>query len=104
MKNKFNKFVGLVLTFSVLFWSCENVDFGDENVNPNAVSTPNTGALLTNVIRNIPSMVSGVNNTLLAQHVSEVTYTEDSRYENVQWNFDGWYLSLIHISEPTRPR
>ena len=76
---------------SVLFWSCENVDFGDENVNPNAVSTPNTGAMLTNVLRNVPGMVSGVNNTLLAQHVSEVTYTEDSRYENVQWNFDGYY-------------
>ena len=36
----------------------------------------NTGAMLTNVLRNVPGMVSGVNNTLLAQHVSEVTYTE----------------------------
>jgi len=95
MKNKFNKLVGLFLTCSVLFWSCENVDFGDENVNPNAVSTPNTGAMLTNVLRNVPGMVSGVNNTLLAQHVSEVTYTEDSRYENVQWNFDGYYTGPL---------
>jgi hypothetical protein len=95
MKNKFNKLVGLFLTCSILFWSCENVDFGDENVNPNAVSTPNTGALLTNVLRNIPGMVSGVNNTLLAQHVSEVTYTEDSRYENVQWNFDSYYTGPL---------
>ncbi len=95
MKNYINKFLGLFFLSTVLFTSCENVDFGDENVNPNAVSTPNTGAMLTNVLRSIPGMVSGVNNTLLSQHVSEVTYTEDSRYENVQWNFDGYYTGAL---------
>jgi len=95
MKNYINKFLGLFFLSTVLFTSCENVDFGDENVNPNAVSTPNTGAMLTNVLRGIPGMVSGVNNTLLSQHVSEVTYTEDSRYENVQWNFDGYYTGAL---------
>ncbi len=95
MKKQFKKFVGYYLTFALLFISCENFEFGDENVNPNAVSTPNTGAMLTNVLRNTTGMVSGVNNTLLAQHVSEVTYTEDSRYENVQWNFDGYYTGSL---------
>jgi len=95
MKNYINKFLGLFFLSTVLFTSCENVDFGDENVNPNAVSTPNTGAMLTNVLRNVPGLVSGVNNTLLSQHVSEVTYTEDSRYETVQWNFDGYYTGPL---------
>jgi hypothetical protein len=42
MKNKFNKFVGLFLTFSELLCSCETVDFGDENFKPKAVSVTKT--------------------------------------------------------------
>ena len=92
MKNIFNKIIGLLTISSLLFVSCETVDFGDENLNPNAISQANTGALITSAMRNIPSIVSNSNAGILyAQHISEITYNEDSCYETTQWNFDGFY-------------
>ena len=44
MKKQIQKIIGLLAVSSLLFVSCETVDFGDENLNPNAVSKANTGA------------------------------------------------------------
>ena len=95
MKKQIQKIIGLLTISSLLFVSCETVDFGDENLNPNAVSKANTGALITGAMRNIPSLVSNVNPTLLVQHVSEITYNDDSCYETIQWNFDGFYTGPL---------
>ena len=95
MKKQIQKIIGLFAISSLLFVSCETVDFGDENLNPNAVSKANTGALITGAMRNIPSIVSNVNPTLLVQHVSEITYNDDSCYETIQWNFDGFYTGPL---------
>ena len=91
MKTQIQKIIGLLTISSLLFVSCETVDFGDENLNPNAISKANTGALITGAMRNIPSLVSTVNPLLLSQQISEITYNEDSCYETTQWNFDGFY-------------
>ncbi|MDB3901975.1 SusD/RagB family nutrient-binding outer membrane lipoprotein [Flavobacteriaceae bacterium] len=91
MKTQIQKIIGLLTISSLLFVSCETVDFGDENLNPNAISKANTGALITGAMRNIPSIVSSVNPLLLSQQVSEITYNEDSCYETIQWNFDSFY-------------
>ena len=92
MKTQIQKIIGLLTISSLLFVSCETVDFGDENLNPNAVSKANTGALITGAMRNIPSIVSNVDSGVLyAQHVSEITYNDESCYETIQWNFDGFY-------------
>jgi hypothetical protein len=91
MKTQIQKIIGLLTISSLLFVSCETVDFGDENLNPNAISKANTGALITGAMRNIPGIVSSVNPLLLSQQVSEITYNEDSCYETIQWNFDGFY-------------
>ena len=74
MKTQIQKIIGWLTISSLLFVSCETVDFGDENLNPNAVSKANTGALITGAMRNIRSLVSGVNPTVLVQQVSEITY------------------------------
>lgn len=81
----------IITAFSLLFMSCENVDFGDINLNPNEPSTASTPGLLTSSIRSIPSIVSEVNSNLMVQHLSEITYTEDSRYEQFEWSYDSWY-------------
>jgi hypothetical protein len=95
MKKQIQKIIGLLTISSLLFVSCETVDFGDENLNPNSVSKANTGALITGAMRNIPGLVSNVNPTLLVQHVSEITYNDDSCYETIQWNFDGFYTGPL---------
>jgi len=95
MKTQIQKIIGLLTISSLLFVSCETVDFGDENLNPNSISKANTGALITGAMRNIPGLVSSVNPNLLAQHVSEITYNEDSCYETIQWNFDSYYTGPL---------
>ena len=78
MKTQIQKIIGLLTVSSLLFMSCETVDFGDENLNPNSVSKANTGALITASMRSIPSIVSNVDSGVLyAQHVSEITYNEE---------------------------
>jgi len=96
MKTQIQKIIGLLTISSLLFVSCENVDFGVENLNPNSISQANTGALITGAMRNIPSIVSNSNAGILyAQHISEITYNEDSCYETIQWNFDGFYTGPL---------
>ena len=96
MKTKIQKIIGLLTISSLLFVSCETVDFGDENLNPNAISKANTGALITGAMRNIPGIVSNVDSGVLyAQHVSEITYNDESCYETIQWNFDGFYTGPL---------
>ena len=96
MKTQIQKIIGLLTVSSLLFMSCETVDFGDENLNPNAVSKANTGALITASMRSIPGIVTNANAGILyAQHISEITYNEDSCYETIQWNFDGFYTGPL---------
>lgn len=90
MKHYF-KNLNLIIVVLVLLNSCETVDFGDENLNPNFPSTASTAALLTNAQRAIPSIVSEVNSNLMVQYISEITYTEDSRYEAFEWSYDYWF-------------
>ena len=41
MKNLLTKIGGFTICISLLFASCETVDFGDENVNPNSPTNKN---------------------------------------------------------------
>ena len=61
MKNLINKIGVLTVVFSLFLVSCETVDFGDENVNPNSPTSKKTDALLTTamgLIVAIPALIS----------------------------------------------
>ena len=90
MKN-YIKPLSLVAVVLISFNSCETIDFGDVNLKPNSPATASTAALLTNAQRSIPTIVSEVNSNLMVQYISEITYTEDSRYERFEWSYDYWY-------------
>ena len=93
MKNYIKKW-SLILLTVFAFQACETVDFGDTNVNPNSPSTASTAALLTNAESFIPTIVSEVNSNLMVQYISEITYTEDSRYEQ-EWPLSEFGLILF---------
>lgn len=96
MKKQIQKIIGLLTVSSLLFMSCETVDFGDENLNPNAVSKANTGALITASLRSMPGILANSSAGILyVQHISEITYNDDSCYETIQWNFDGHYTGPL---------
>jgi len=90
MKNYIKNW-SLILLTVFAFQACETVDFGDENLNPNSPSTASTAALLTNAQRFIPTVVSEVNSNMMVQYISQITYTEGSRYEQFEWSYDAWY-------------
>jgi len=94
MKNIIKKFGLLTLATSFIF-SCETVDFGDENVNPNSPTNMKTDALLTNAITAIPGIVSSPSSNYYTQGMSDITYTTYSRYDRYQWSYDGFYTGPL---------
>ena len=66
-------------------------DFGDLNVNPNEPTKVGTETLLTSAQRSTSGIVGNVTTMLYVQHMSDITYTENSRYQGVIADFNGWY-------------
>ena len=87
MNKLINKVGVLAIVFSLFMVSCETVDFGDENVNPNSPTTKKTDALLTNAITWMPNVVSNVTSNYYVQTISDVTYTDGSRYSTEFFSF-----------------
>lgn len=95
MNKLINKFGVLTLALSFLFFSCETVDFGDENVNPNSPTSKKTEALLTNAQTWMPNILSLVVPQYYVQTISDVTYTTYSRYDTEFWSYDGYYTGPL---------
>lgn len=75
------------------FAACD--DFGDIDVNPNNPVTVAPATLLTNAERTVSSVVGSALGVLYAQHMAEITYTEGSRYQDIQADFYGWYTGAM---------
>ncbi|WNJ18121.1 SusD/RagB family nutrient-binding outer membrane lipoprotein [Pontibacter sp. G13] len=71
-------------------------EFGEElRTNPNNPAAVAPATLLTNVLRNLSGPVGDPNAALYAQYLAETQYTEDSRYQTVNFNFDGFYTGPL---------
>lgn len=82
--------------------SCDKIkDFKDLNQNPNQTTTPIPSALLTNVEAgmgaNLVFDAGGINtgSGLYAQYYSETQYTEVSRYNKPNYNYDTYFVGPI---------
>jgi hypothetical protein len=91
---------GIILLFTVT--SCDKIeDFKDTNDNENQTTTPIPSALLTNVESNMGANLGfdagGINtgSGLYAQYYSETQYTEVSRYNKPNYNYDAYYAGAI---------
>lgn len=88
--------VTLALLLVVLVAGCD--DFGDINTDPNNPSTAQTALLLTGVERyigNDPDVIADVDAALYVQYFSETQYTEASRYETINFNFNPFYYNPL---------
>jgi hypothetical protein len=92
MKNL--KTIIAIAGISLLAVSCKK--FGDTNVNPNAVSAPSTGALLTNVETQLGGFSNQTRGGIYAQMFSETQYTEVSLYSLPILDFDGIYAGALY--------
>jgi hypothetical protein len=82
--------------------SCDKIkDFKNTNTNPNQTTNPITSALLTNVESNLGANLvfdaGGINTGagLYAQYYSETQYTEVSRYNKPNYNYDAYYAGPL---------
>lgn len=91
---------GLFILVLTGLMSCN--EFGDVNDNPNAPTFVGTENLLSGALAQVggqigastyrsSGMIGGTFGELYVQHLSQITYTEDSRYQSTRtgWNF--WY-------------
>jgi hypothetical protein len=86
----------LAAPIAITVSSCNKFkDFGDTNVNPNAVSSPIVGALLTNVQSQIGGFAAQTRGGLYAQYFSETQYTDVSLYALPQLAFNGIYAGPL---------
>ncbi len=81
--------------------SCDKVDFGDTNINPNQTTEPITSALLTNALSAIGNRTfdaGGVSTIagLYGQYFTETQYTETSRYAKTTNAWDGFYSGVLY--------
>lgn len=100
MKLKTIAFVAsLAVTASATLTSCKK--FGDTNVNPYATTTPVTQNLLTGAIRSLPVTTNSTLGAEYAQHISDVQYTDGSRFIDINVAYTDFYrgplLSLQKI-------
>lgn len=89
----------LVIAVLVAFTACETVDFGDVNVNPNNPSNPVTASLLTNAQRGISTYIAETTPNLYVQYLSNGQYDEESRYQTLNWSYNGYYALLEDLNE-----
>ncbi|MFN4313181.1 MAG: SusD/RagB family nutrient-binding outer membrane lipoprotein [Chitinophagaceae bacterium] len=98
-----NKILNIVMAGALVaaLPACDKLEeFGDTNNNPNATTSPNTAALLTNTLAGMGGYVWGNANAtagaLYAQYMSETQYTEASRYAVPTLNWSGYYTGALY--------
>ena len=81
MKNK-NIKIALFAMGATAMVSCSKIkDFGDTNVNPSAITTPTTYAILTNVESGITGYILGSQETAWTQQSAESQYPSEGLYD-----------------------
>ncbi len=90
--------IPLVLALAAtVFTGCEKIkDFGATNVDPNRTTSPNTAALLTNILQNISNRATQQNPGYYCQYFAETQYPGVSLYTLPQFNFDGFYAGAMY--------
>jgi hypothetical protein len=79
----------------VMFVGIGCSDFDDINVNPNNPVKVSPSTLLSSSLRSLASGLGHDNPLLYIQHFAETQYTEDSRYQTVNYDFNGWYTGAL---------
>lgn len=93
--NKIFKNIALLLTISFIYSSCETVDFGDINNNPNGPTAPVTSQLLTEAQKTVSTIGTHITGILYTQQLTQGQYPGDSRYATLTFNYNGYYTGSI---------
>jgi hypothetical protein len=99
------KILSIALAGLLVFTGTSCGEFGDINIDPNNTTSVAPETLLASALRQIGdgALLGADIPILYVQHMSETQYTESSLYQDVNFNFNGWYTGpladLQHIIE-----
>ncbi len=71
--------------------SCNTVDFGDINDNPNGPTAAITSQLLSSAQTSVSTIITDVNTLNYMQQITEGQYPGPSRYQTLTFSYNGWY-------------
>lgn len=94
MKKTIKKIL-LFTAATFLMYSCDTVDFGDINTDPNNPSTASSAGLLTNSIKSLSGHLTATTSILYAQYTANGQYPDESRYGTLNWSYYGWYSGAL---------
>ncbi len=94
MKNIIIKsFVALLLIFT---YSCDSVDFGDTNIDPNNPSNASTAALMTDAERYFGTTYNTATTpNLYVQYLANGDYDDESRYLGFNFSYNDEYADVL---------
>ena len=96
---KYIKKISILSFISLLVVSCEKVDFGNTNVDPNNPTENLTNALLTNALFVTGETSTAITPGYYVQHYSDIQDTDGSRYGTSEFGYDGFYTGTLHNLE-----
>ena len=89
--NKIYKILGVSTCLAIFCISCETVDYGDVNVNPNGPTAAVSSQLFTTALSQMPEILVDETPILYMQHITQGQYPGASRYNQLSFNYDNWY-------------
>jgi len=100
--NKHIKILFLISFTAIMFSACRKID-EEVNVNPNQPTTLSTGYALTSALQYIGGTQGGLYTTningaageLYSQYLSETAYTQESRFNLRQYDYQGYYTGPL---------
>ena len=86
----------LLFAATTLFiFSCDTVDFGDINTDPNNPSTASSAGLFANALKSLPGHLTQTTSILYAQYTANGQYPDESNYVGLNWSYYGWYSGAL---------
>lgn len=84
----------IILSSVLLLGSCKKFD-GSLNVDPNSPTRASGTQLIASAERYLPDMSSSPYGVHYPQHLSNTSFTDNSRYTTINFNFSGWYTGPL---------
>lgn len=89
------KQIAVFMFAATVISSCNTVDFGDINDNPNGPTAAITSQLLSSAQVSVSSVITTVSGINYVQHITEGQYPGPSRYSGLTFSYNGWYTGPI---------
>lgn len=97
--NNIKKIFYLLVVTLLTFTSCNDVDFGDTNTDPNNPSVLSAKSLLSGAERDLPMLIDATTPMTYVQYLTNGQYNGESQYSGLNWPYDFFYnRALLNLN------